>query len=72
MLFILFYSQQHYFIIVSLYLDLRQESIPPNFVILCFPVFAVKLSHFVTLENIAISVKLPSLRGKNRKKMSVI
>ncbi len=43
---------------------ITQNSILPDFVFLCFLIFAFKLYHFVTQDNNAISIKLPSLREK--------
>jgi hypothetical protein len=39
---------------------------------LCFQTFAVKLSHFVTIENNSITIKRPSLIAKNEKKFGRI
>jgi hypothetical protein len=45
----------------------NQESILPNFIFLCFPIFALKLSQFTIKVNNAIPFKQPSLKAKNRK-----
>jgi hypothetical protein len=42
----------------------KQESILPNFVFLRFPIFTVKLSHFVTYDKKTLTTKLPSLIAK--------
>ncbi len=47
-----------------------QESILQDFVFLHFPIFAVKLLHFVTYENNAITIKWSSSIVKNWKKCS--
>ncbi len=43
------------------------ESIVPKFVFRCFPIFAVRLSHFVTKENNSANIKWTSLIAKNIK-----
>ncbi len=43
----------------------KPESILPNLIFLHFPIFAVKLSHYVTQENNSF---WPSLVAKNGKK----
>ncbi len=47
--------------------SLLQESILPNIVFLCLPIFTIKLSHIVTEENDTITIKLSSLIAKKLK-----
>jgi hypothetical protein len=42
------------------------ESIKPNSIFLCLPIFAVKISRFVREENNAIIKKWPSLKIKDQ------
>jgi hypothetical protein len=43
------------------------QLILPNLIFLCFPIFAVKLSHPATYKNDTITIKWPSLKAKKEK-----
>ncbi len=58
---------RNFYISTSIGYGINQDSILPDLVFLCFLIFAFKLSHFVTQDNNANSIKLPSVIAKNGK-----